>query len=91
MRKSRIGVKSKFGASVPADFDRQKRIFDYLKWHEIHRKESVALFKSKFKSDMVQTRILTESEVQQLNSYTAARIDVSSLSFNINCLSHCWL
>jgi hypothetical protein len=61
VRRVRVGVKSKFGASVPTDFDRQKRIFDYVKWHEINRKESVALFKSKFS---VQTKVLAETEVR---------------------------
>jgi hypothetical protein len=48
VRRGRIGLKSKVGASIPADFERQKGIFDYLKWHEINKKDCVAVFKSKF-------------------------------------------
>ncbi len=44
-------MKSKVGASIPADFERQKGIFDYLKWHEINKKDCVAVFKSKFNSE----------------------------------------
>ena len=43
-----LGLKSKVGASIPVDLERQKGIFDYLKWHEINRKDNIAVFKSKF-------------------------------------------
>ena len=81
VKRGRLGVRSKLGASVPTDFERQKGIFDYLKWHEINRKDSVAVFKSKFNMERANVQLKQSSSPYQVKKLYES---MSEYSKNVN-------